>query len=144
MGGAEKGLEQHGLPTQCQLERPSGFATLFVALLLTLLSLYGLETYVKANVENRIAKREVQSRQAVFLAESGVEWTKGQLDHQPDFRAGSFELGSGTVTVDATPSEGGYWVRSVARAGMAERKIGVLLQNRSGHWQTVRYQELHQ
>lgn len=122
----------------------TGFATLLVALLLTILSLYGLEIYVKANAENRIAKREVQSRQAVYLAESGVEWTKSQLDHQPDFRAGSFELAGATVSVAATLSEGGYWVTSVAQAGLAKRKIGVLLQNRSGHWQVVRYQELHQ
>ncbi len=93
-----------------------------------------------------MAKREAQSRQAVYLAESGVEWAKGQLAHDPDFREGVLDLAGGLVTVTAAPSEGGYWVTSVAKAkaGMAQRKIGVLLHNESGHWRILRYQELHQ
>lgn len=122
----------------------AGFATLLIVLLLTVLSFYGMESYVKANGEMRMAKRETKSRQAVYLAESGVEWAKAQLTLNPNFREGALNVAGKLVTVTAAPSEGGYWVTSVAEAGSAKRKIGVLLQNQSGHWQILRYQELHQ
>lgn len=122
----------------------AGFATLLIALLLTVLSLYGMESYVKANGEKRIAKRETQSRQAVYRGESGVEWAKWQLTVNPDFREGGVDIAGGLVRVTAAPSEGGYWVTSIAEAGTAKRKIGVLLQQESGKWKIVRYQELHQ
>ncbi len=148
MGRSDETLASYGKTAYPELEAgrgsQAGFATLLIALLLTILSLYGMETYVKANGENRMAKREAQSRQALYRAESGVEWAKGQLVNNPDFREGVLDSAGGFVTVTAAPSEGGYWVTSVAQAGMAQRKIGVLLQNESGHWRILRYQELHQ
>ena len=122
----------------------AGFATLLIALLLTVISLYGLETYLKATGVNRMAKREMQSRQAVYRAESGIEWTKAQLTMNPDFREGVVQVAGVAVKVTAAPADGGYWVTSLAAAGNAKRKIGVLLENQFGHWYILRYQELHQ
>lgn len=123
--------------------RDSGFATLLIMILLTVLSVYGLQGYVQANSLNRMARREAQSRQAIYAAEGGIEWAKSQLIRDPSWQNGQYLLAGGQVTVTAQQSEGGYMVTSLAHAGLAERKLQVLLKVDTGQWTVLRYQELH-
>ncbi|MHB1653764.1 MAG: PilX N-terminal domain-containing pilus assembly protein [Desulfitobacteriaceae bacterium] len=123
--------------------RESGFVTLLILLLMTTLSIYGMEGYIKANAQNLMAKREAQSRQAYYAAEGGIEWAKSQLVLNPAWRNGQVSLAGGPVIVTAELSEGGYQVTSTAHAGLAERKIQALFRVSSGQWTVLRYQELH-
>ena len=117
-------------------------------LLLTALSIYGVEGYLKANAQDRIARREVQSRQAIYAAEGGIEWAKSELLLDPDWKIGELSLAGGQVTVTAESNadlaEGGYLVTSTAHAGWAVRKIAVCLKRSPGRWLVLRYQEMHQ
>lgn len=94
-----------------------------------------------------MAKREAQSRQAVYIAEGGLEWTKSELIKDPLFTGGKRTIGEETVIINVTVGEGGYWVTSDTQVGLARRKIRVFLsldplnQNR---WVMSQYQEIYQ
>lgn len=94
-----------------------------------------------------MAKREAQSRQAVYIAEGGLEWAKSELIKDPLFTGGKQTIGEETVIINVTVGEGGYWVTSDTQVGLARRKIRVFLspdtlnQNR---WVMSQYQEIYQ
>lgn len=117
-----------------------------------------MEGYLKANAENRMVRRETQSRQALFVAEGGIEWAKAHLMVNSGLRRGSFSLDTGEVDIVIEPivvesssvekgvieaSGGGYNVTSEGRAGLAVRKIRVILHLVAGKWVLKNYQELH-
>lgn len=121
----------------------TGFASLLVLVILTTSVSLGLEIYLKANGENRIAHREAQGRQAVYAAEAGIEWAKSQLSLNPSWQGGIFAWEGGRAEVTAVPVSGGYNVISGAQAALARRKIKVYLQLNEGNWVISKYQELH-
>lgn len=123
--------------------KQAGFATLLILILLVTLSLYGLEEYIGANAVNRMARREVQARQAVYTAEAGIEWAKAQLERNPAWENGTLLLSQGQVQVVASRSGEGFWVTSTSEVGLAQRKIKVFLQQASGQWMLTHYSELH-
>lgn len=102
-----------------------------------------MESYLKANAENRMVKREVQSRQALYIAEGGIEWAKARLLVDSELRQGSltFETGKADVRIEA--SEEKYIVTSTGLSGEAVRRIEARLELRDGTWVIKGYQELH-
>ena len=102
-----------------------------------------MEGYLKANAENRMVRRETQSRQALYVTEGGIEWAKAHLMVNPGLRRGSLSLDTGQVDIVIEVSEGGYKVTSEGRSGLAVRKIRVILQVVAGKWVLQNYQELH-
>lgn len=121
-----------------------GFATVLILLLFATFTAFGLEMYLKAQTENRMVKREVLSRQAVYVSEGGLEWAKSELIKDPLFSGGKRTLGEGTVVVNVTVGEGGYWVTSDAQKGLARRKIQVFLSRDQDRWIMSQYQEVYQ
>lgn len=103
-----------------------------------------MEVYLKANAENRMVRRETQSRQALYVAEGGIEWAKAHLSVNSELRQGNVSLDTGRVTIVIEPNEGGYKVISEGRSGLAIRKIEETLQLDAGNWILKSYQELHQ
>lgn len=123
--------------------RERGFVTLLILILMTTLSAYGLEMYLKAHLENKMVRREVNSRQAVYAAEGGIEWAKAKVVGDPAFPGGARMIGEGTVDVQVTAIEGGYKVTSIAQYGLAKRRLEVDLKKKSEQWVITEYQELH-
>lgn len=83
----------------------SGYITLLILILLATFSAYGLEMYVKVHSENKIVRREVNSRQAIYGAEGGIEWAKVMLEKDPAFMGGTIGIGEGTVKVNVLPGK---------------------------------------
>ncbi|MFZ3132161.1 MAG: hypothetical protein WA125_13980 [Desulfosporosinus sp.] len=102
-----------------------------------------MEGYLKANAENRMVRRETQSRQALYAAEGGVEWAKAHLLVNSDLRQGSLSLAAGRVDIVIEPSGGGLKVTSEGHSGLAVRKIEEILELDTGKWVMKSYQELH-
>jgi len=123
--------------------RELGFVTLLVLILFTMLSAYGFEMYLKAHRENIMVRREVNSRQAVYAAEGGIEWVKVKLEGDPAFLGGQLILGEGTVNVMVTGVQSGYKVTSMAQYGLAKRRLEVNLEKNMDQWVITEYQELH-
>ncbi|MBC2721859.1 MAG: hypothetical protein HGJ98_10445 [Desulfosporosinus sp.] len=102
-----------------------------------------MEGYLKANAEHRMVKRETQSRQALYLAEGGIEWAKAHLPANPGLRRGSLSFETGQVDILIELSEGEYIVTAKGLSGLAVRKIEERLQVENGTWIILGYQELH-
>lgn len=120
-----------------------GFATLLILILLFSLSAYGTEMYCKASIQNRIAKREVQARQAIYAAEAGLELAKASLKNDLSWREGTVVINNGNVVVTVEAKDEGYWLTSLAQVGFAQRKIRLFLKWEQGRWLETRYQEVH-
>lgn len=99
--------------------------------------------YVKAHGENKMSRREISSRQAVYGAEGGIEWAKVMLLHDPDFSGGNIQLGEGTVNINIVTKESGYIITSFAQHGQARRKIKVELERTGEQWLIGKYQEIY-
>lgn len=123
--------------------RELGFVTLLILILMTTLSAYGLEMYLQAHLENKMVRREVNSRQAVYAAEGGIEWVKAKVEGDPAFPGGARMIGEGTVDVRVIAFEGGYKVTSTAQYGLSKRRLEVDLKKKSEQWVITEYQELH-
>lgn len=102
-----------------------------------------MESYLKANAENRMAKRIAQSQQALYVAEGGIEWAKAHLRADSNLRQGSLVLATGQVAIRIEENGGKYKVTSEGHSGLAVRKIEEILQLESGKWILTSYQELH-
>lgn len=102
-----------------------------------------MEGYLKANAENRMVRRVVQSRQALYVAEGGIEWAKAHLLVNSGLRRGSLSLATGRVDIVIELSGGGYKVTAEGHSGLAVRKIEEILQLDTGKWVMKSYQELH-
>jgi len=98
---------------------------------------------MKANAENRMVRRETQSRQALYVAEGGIEWAKAHLLVNPELRRGSLSLTTGRADIVIELSGGGYRVIAEGYSGLAVRKIEEILQLDTGKWVMKSYQELH-
>ncbi len=90
-----------------------------------------------------MVRRMAQSRQALYVAEAGIEWTKAHLLVNAGLRRGSLSLSTGHVDMVIELSGGGYKVTSEGHSGLAVRKIEQILQLDSGKWVLKSYQELH-
>jgi len=110
---------------------------------LTTFSGLGMEGYLKANAENRMVRRVAQSRQALYVAEGGIEWAKAHLIVNSGLRRGSLSLATGRVDIVIELSGGGYKVTSEGHSGLAVRKVEEILQLDTGKWIMNGYQELH-
>ncbi|WP_407308263.1 hypothetical protein [Desulfosporosinus sp. SB140] len=88
-------------------------------------------------------KRELQSRQALYVAEGGIEWAKAHLQENPGLRRGDLSLDTGQATIVIVSSSGRYQVISEGHSGFAVRKIEETLQLEEGKWSSISYKELH-
>ena len=102
-----------------------------------------MEGYLKANAENRMVRRVAQSRQALYVAEGGIEWAKAHLHVNSGLRLGSLSLATGRVDIVIELSGGEYKVTSEGHSGSAVRKIEEIVQFDTGRWVIKSYQELH-
>jgi len=102
-----------------------------------------MEGYLKANAENRMVRRVAQGRQALYVAEGGVEWAKAHLLVNLGVRQGSLSLATGRVDIVIEVSGGGYKVTSEGHCGLAIHKIEEIVQLDNGKWVMKSYQELH-
>lgn len=102
-----------------------------------------MEGYLKANVENRMVRRVVQSQQALYVAEGGIEWAKAHLLVNSGLRLGSISLATGRADIVIELSGGAYKVTSAGYSGLAVRKIEEILELVAGKWVMENYQELH-
>ena len=123
--------------------KSTGYVSLLILLLFTTLAGLGTEVYLKANAENRMVKRETQSRQALYVAEGGIEWAKAHLLVNPGLSEGNVSLATGRAIIVIELNGGGYKVISEGRSGLAIRKIEQTLQLDAGKWVMTSYQELH-
>lgn len=117
--------------------------TLVIMILVAVLSAYGLEMYVKAHGENKIARQEAYSRQAVYAAEGGVAWAQVMLDENPEFTGGTLAVGESTVEVKVIPGEEGFQIISTAFSGNAQRKISAEIFKKENQWIMTKYQEIY-
>lgn len=102
-----------------------------------------MEVYLKANIEKRMLKRELQSRQALYVAEGGIEWAKAHLQENPGLRQGELALDTGQAIIVIQSSSGGYQVISEGHSGLAVRKIEETMQLDGERWNITGYKELH-
>lgn len=92
-----------------------------------------------------MVRRVAQTRQALYVAEGGVEWAKAHLRVNAGLRSGSVSLVTGRVDIVIEVSGGGYKVISEGYSGLAVRKIEQIIQlnQDNGQWVMMSYQELH-
>ena len=90
-----------------------------------------------------MVRRIAQSRQALYVAEGGIEWAKAHLIVNSGLRRGSLSLATGRVDIVIELSGGGYKVTSEGHSGLAVRKVEEILQLDTGKWILNGYQELH-
>ena len=90
-----------------------------------------------------MVRRVAQSRQALYVAEGGIEWAKAHLLVNSDLRRGNLSFATGRVDIVIDLSGGGYKVTAEGHSGLAVRKIEQILQLDSGKWVLKSYQELH-
>lgn len=90
-----------------------------------------------------MVRRVAQSRQALYLAEGGIEWAKAHLQVNSGLRQGSLSLATGRVEIGIELSGGGYKVTSKGLSGLSVRKIEASLLLETGKWVMTGYQELH-
>lgn len=117
--------------------------TLVIMILVAVLSAYGLEMYIKAHGENKMARLDANSRQAVYAAEGGVAWAQVMLDENPEFTGGTLMVGDGTVVVRVTPFEESFQIISTATYGKAQRKISTEFTKVQDQWIMTKYQEIY-
>ncbi|KLU66350.1 hypothetical protein DEAC_c17490 [Desulfosporosinus acididurans] len=103
-----------------------------------------MEVYLKANLEKRMVRRDTQSRQALYMAEGGIEWAKAHLLSDFGLRRGEVVFDMGRAAISIESSGGDYKVISEGRSGLAVRKVEEILQEKTGKWIVKSYQELHQ
>ncbi|HEX3014937.1 MAG TPA: hypothetical protein VHQ46_00905 [Desulfobacteria bacterium] len=122
----------------------TGSATLF-CLVTVLVMLLLSTTYVSlAQAERRMTTRNIQARQALYLAEAGVELARSNLGLSTGWTPqASYALETGTFKLTITTTmDSGYIVLSEGDAGNAKRKIKVtLVPSDNPKWKIVSYQE---
>jgi len=90
-----------------------------------------------------MVKRVAQSRQALYVAEGGIEWAKAHLLVNSGLQRGNISFPIGRVDIVIELSGGGYKVTAEGHSGLAVRKIQQILQMDNGKWVLKSYQELH-
>ncbi len=114
--------------------------TVLAALLLSSTCLY------LAQADLRMTSRQVQSRQALYLAEAGIEMARCQLAGNPSWQPEPEYLlttGSFSVTVERV-NPGYFVVVSTAKGGEAVKKLQVHLQeDGAGALKIVSYTEVY-
>ena len=146
MGPGDPDLGDFGVPAHhlsSASPKRNGFATLLAVLLIALLAGAGLEGSLKANMTMKTVHQGIKARQALYMAEGGVEWAKHQimLNDQVTQTTLTFEQGWCKVSLEKKGT--GYWVLAQGKAGAAERKIRVLLTFNSNGWTEAYYHEVH-
>ncbi|AFM42263.1 hypothetical protein Desaci_3368 [Desulfosporosinus acidiphilus SJ4] len=91
-----------------------------------------------------MVRREVQSLQALYVAEGGIEWAKVHLQSDYGLSQGEVLFDTGQARISIHRLDGGYRVTSEGHSGLAVRKVEEILQKETGKWIIQSYQELHQ
>lgn len=135
MGDLGETAEHHALN--------KGFTTLLVLILLSFIAGSGIDAHIRAGGVNRIVHREIQSRQALYAAEGGLEWAKYQLAMGGLEGKKTLEYGQGQVSISLERDKEGCWVTAEGKVGSSVRKIKAYIKNSSVHWQILYYQEVY-
>ena len=86
---------------------------------------------------------EIQSRQALYAAEGGIEWAKHQLNLDPTLTSGRVAYGQGAAEIKIEKGNGGYWVTAEGKIASVSRKLKVLLLREEGVWVMRYYQDIY-
>lgn len=146
MGSGDPDLGDLGAPAHRLNSAPlkrNGFATLLAVLLIALLAGAGLEGSLKANMTMKTAHQGIKARQALYMAEGGVEWAKHQIVLNDQVTQTTLTFEQGWCKVSLEKKGAGYWVLAQGKAGSAERKIRVFLTFNNNRWAEAYYQEVH-
>ena len=125
-------------------DNPPGGASL-ISLITVLAAFLISSTYLYlAQADLRMTTRYVQSKEALCLAEAGVELARSQLALDLSWRpAPGYTLGAGTFTLDCGPANPSITVVSTGKSGSAVRKLEVIIAPKlSGGWQVTSYKEV--
>lgn len=124
-------------------QRQRGFVSLLILLVLTFLCWQGFTVFVKVDARAKMVQSEAQVIRASYAADSGLEYAKVFLKHDPTWKKAKLPLSGGEVTI--TVLERGLGFRITARA-----QIGKTVQMRyadydqggEGDWILKNYGEL--
>ncbi|MDA8441202.1 MAG: hypothetical protein M0Z55_02390 [Peptococcaceae bacterium] len=115
--------------------------------LLTVLTCFLLaSTYLNlAQAELRMCTRDIQARQALFLAEAGIDLARAELSHDPTWQPESnYVLPTGSFRVGVTAVGTGYDVVAGGVSAEATRTLAVnIVPKAGGGWQVISYQEVY-
>lgn len=124
--------------------RDSGFISLLVLLVLTFLFFAGSKCYFQTYSVQKQAKYLGAKNQAVYLAESGVEWALAMLSTNSSWRGGELSLNCGIAEISVKEEDTGFEIISEAAYYPAVEKIRVfVLVDDTGKFRWVYYEELY-
>ena len=123
--------------------RDKGFVSLLILLTLSALLWTGTLVFTKINSQERVIVYEGQKTKARFLADSGLEWTKDNLNMDSSWEGGNMSFVTGEIRVDVEIIPEGYKVTSRAESGRAQHSVyGELVEDDEGNLILVKYGEL--
>ena len=120
-----------------------GYASLLILLVITFLLGVGSISYHKAQAQEKMANYEAHKIQAIYLADSGLEWAKANLTADPGWGGGSRDLGQGKIEVTVYRDTSVYQVISKSKFKDAgQSRSGYLILNDIGQLVISHYEEL--
>lgn len=132
-------------PAALSLTQERGGASL-IALITILAALMLTLTYLgMTQAELRMSTRYVQARQALYLAESGIELCRKGLEGDAAWQPQpNYVLATGSMAPVLVKTSNGYRVTVNGIAGTAARKLAAdLITDGQGHWKVGSYQEIY-
>ncbi|NLM22058.1 MAG: hypothetical protein GX207_10010 [Peptococcaceae bacterium] len=127
-----------------ELLNQQGYVSLLILLVITFLVGLGNISYHKARAQEKMAVYEAHKVQAIYLADSGLEWAKANLTADPDWGGGSRDLGEGKIEVTVYKDTSGYQVISKSRfKETGQSRSGYLILNDTGQLIISHYEELY-
>jgi len=121
-----------------------GYISFFILLIITFLVGAGYISCHKAQAQERMVDYEARKIQAVYLADSGLEWDRAALAANTNWAGGKMDFGGGEIEVSVIPSGSGYQVISKSKFGGAEQgRIALLTIDDEGQLIISVYEELY-
>lgn len=126
------------------LKKDLGFISLLILLILVFLSWQGLQFYYKLYASEKMTRYEAERVKATFLADSGLEWGKYNLDQNTTWSGGSKTMTEGRIDVTVTQSNQEYRIVALAQVNSCIHKVyGVFQEMSDGNLHLIRYGELY-
>lgn len=123
--------------------KDKGFVSLLILLTLSALLEIGTLAFTKISSQERVVEYEGQKTKARFLADSGLEWAKDNLDIDPSWEGGNISLVTGEIRVDVSILPEGYSVTSSAESGRAQHSVyGELVEDHDNNLVLAKYGEM--
>ena len=130
--GEPKGKEQRGGAT-------------VISLVMVLAAFILSSTYLSlAQAELRMTTRNIQAKQALYLAEAGVELSRAELATSSLWRpVANYPMQNGSFTLVVAVEGSGYSIISTGKAGEAVKKLQVHVDPAENGWKMTLYREVY-